>query len=487
MRPRRIWRHLLLIGALALLLTAIPLGTAGANGGTNGVYELYAGQDILVGELIVSNDTENLTVTFKMTGDYCMTGTHLQVEAELDDVPQTKKGNPIPGQFEYSEDHDCVYSYTYPPIPLDGLAAGDDVIIAAHADVKAPVDGDMCQVWQIGDVEAPVEYPDGNDYLSNYADEFNWPDATATTAGPGLAVVEPAFDDPFIVGFSDTEDFPYNSNANRGYADDFKVQWDGHLHFGGMLSVSWSPGQSAAEMKAISPGATPSTFSHTGAPTPGEGYFLDRYPLFEDQAELAPLGTDTHQIRFEHTKGDGTFWDWVRLERPCETDESAWSAGNDFSGKNWATYSTYEVQPVLIETVNVLSRNAAGTSNEVVSSVATLTNGDKYRLDASGTYRFANSATWGIADAQCSLRPNGTWQNGDVYTPTYPAYLEVMVDNGQFAWSPDTCDASHEYSGEVTGDGTTIQFTIRDACSLGSDGCYSDNSGFIPVDIYWLG
>ncbi len=152
MRSSSVWRVLLVVGALALLAAAVPVGAAGANGApVNGTYPLYAGQDILVGELIVSNDTENLSVTFNMTGDYCMTETHLQV-GDLEEV-QTKKGNPIPGQFEYSMDHDCVYEYTYPPIPLDGLAAGDPVDIAAHASVKAPIDSEMCEVWQIGDAE----------------------------------------------------------------------------------------------------------------------------------------------------------------------------------------------------------------------------------------------------------------------------------------------------------------------------------------------
>ena len=138
MRSRNVWRLLLLIGALALLAATVPIGAAGADTTTtNGTYTLYAGQDIPVGTLNVTNDTENLYITFAMDADYCMMETHLQV-GDLDSVQ--KRGNPAPGKFEYSMKHDCVYSYQY-TVPLDGLVAGDSIDIAAHAKVKAPVDG----------------------------------------------------------------------------------------------------------------------------------------------------------------------------------------------------------------------------------------------------------------------------------------------------------------------------------------------------------
>jgi hypothetical protein len=111
-----------------------------------------------------------------------------------------------------------------------------------------------------------------------------------------------------------------------------------------MLKVSWSPGASAAEQKVVSDGVATATFNATGSNRPGEGWFVDKYPLVEHSASIGPLPFGAHTINFEHTKGDGTFWDWIRLSKPCEQDETAWGDGTEFPGSNWATYFTYTVQ-----------------------------------------------------------------------------------------------------------------------------------------------
>lgn len=500
MRSRNIWRILLLLGALALLAAMVPMGAAGATGtSTNGTYTLYAGQDIPIGELTVTNDTENLYVTFTMDADYCMTETHLQV-GDLESVQ--KRGNPIPGKFEFSTEHDCVYSYTY-TVPFDGLVPGDPINIAAHAKVKAPVEGCSVELWQIGDVEASAVYPEGTpkagqELLTNYADEFNWvghdsyAPPTPYTMGPGLAKYEPPYANTFYAGVTPDNQFPWNSNYALGYATDLDVVWNGHLHFGGTLTVSWSPGRSAAEMKVLSPGLTPASFTHQGTTITGKGYFFDTYPVYQDVAAVAPLGTGTHTINFLQTKGDGTFWDWIRLERPCETEESAWSAGTDFSGKNWATYSTYTVEEVLVDTVQVPSDGSHVTSTDLVD-------GGGFELRASGTYRFANWGAAGIADAQYSYRkpgqipvgyvPDGNgfaWVNGkDLGSANY---LEVWVNGGAFDWQPsDAFQPDHRYNGHLTGDGGSVDFFIPDSCGGGVLGCYGDNSGHITVDVWWVG
>ena len=74
-----------------------------------------------------------------------MTETHLHIaNGSVVDIPQTKKGNPRPGQFDYSEEYEpCVNVYTY-VIPLEGLSG--EVYIAAHAAVQMEVEdgsGDM--------------------------------------------------------------------------------------------------------------------------------------------------------------------------------------------------------------------------------------------------------------------------------------------------------------------------------------------------------
>jgi hypothetical protein len=130
--------------------------------GTPGTITLYAGQDIPVGTVSVSNDGTNLYVTYNTTGGWVMTETHLAVATSLDVIPQTKKGNPIPGQFPYKhEDLGYVTSdpYEIPLVDL-GVGADDNLYIAAHAKVIRPIEDCWEPVWQIGDVESnPTAIP----------------------------------------------------------------------------------------------------------------------------------------------------------------------------------------------------------------------------------------------------------------------------------------------------------------------------------------
>ena len=61
---------------------------------------LWAGQNIDAGRLIISNDAENLYVTYQNAGDWVLTQTHVDIRAE---VPPPNE-NPAPGQFAYKTD-----------------------------------------------------------------------------------------------------------------------------------------------------------------------------------------------------------------------------------------------------------------------------------------------------------------------------------------------------------------------------------------------
>ena len=176
-------------GLILALVFAIPM-VAGANGG-DVTAELYAGQDIDAGDVNVSYDsvTGNLTVEFKVvTENWTLAETHVHVATSLEDIPQTKKGNPIPGKFDYSKQYSpCEQAPDPYVIPLE-WDYGETVYIAAHAKLR------------------------------------------------------------------------------------------------------------------------------------------------------------THTISSQHTQGDGTHGGRIRLEKPCGQRESAWGAGFDFPGKNWAMYFAYTVQ-----------------------------------------------------------------------------------------------------------------------------------------------
>lgn len=335
-----------LLMAVSLMLALVPAAALAHTGDDPFKTGLIAGQHTNVGDVLVWNDADYLYVKYVTTDSWCLTETHVAAASSPGEIPTTKKDNPIPGQFYFSSEYEpypCVQATDPFEIPLE-WAVGDPVYIAAHAVVVRPIDGCFETMWEIGDVEVVNE---GTGWLENYADEFNWGyPAGPTTAGPTLAVEQPPYTNPFIVGTTPTEEFPFNSNYNRSYATDFDVQWNGGLPFGGKLTISWSPGQSATEKKVVSDGFPTATFTAVGTPSPGQGWFLDKYPLVQNSVDVNSLSMGTHTINFQHTQGDGTYWDWIRLEKPCEQNETAWGDGTPFDGSNWATYFTYTIQGV---------------------------------------------------------------------------------------------------------------------------------------------
>jgi hypothetical protein len=97
--------------------------------------------------------------------DWEITETHLAVEDDFDNIPQTKKGSPKIGHFEYNEDSDefwdDYYSQLYAnapsetkivykiPLYVEGdhdWETGDTLYIAAHAVVEND-DGDEETSW----------------------------------------------------------------------------------------------------------------------------------------------------------------------------------------------------------------------------------------------------------------------------------------------------------------------------------------------------
>lgn len=118
-----------------VLLSALMIAIIGTFGTVSAeqIHNLVAGGDQVVGNVTVTNDGENISVTYTTTDGWLLNETHLHIATSYDGIPQTKKENPIPGQFEYSEEHECITTITY-VVPLDGLSG--EVYIAAHAAVQ---------------------------------------------------------------------------------------------------------------------------------------------------------------------------------------------------------------------------------------------------------------------------------------------------------------------------------------------------------------
>ena len=100
---------------VALSVTTVMMlfgaAKASADCGDPTVVTLYGGQTIDVGTVTISNDEtflgeKFLYIKYNTTGDWDLIETHLSVATDLDDIPQTKSGNPIPGKFQYKTEYD---------------------------------------------------------------------------------------------------------------------------------------------------------------------------------------------------------------------------------------------------------------------------------------------------------------------------------------------------------------------------------------------
>jgi hypothetical protein len=114
------------------------------NGCVATTVSLIAGQHIDAGTITVSNDENFIYVTYKSTNDYFIKETHLYV-GNCEAVPVNKKGNPVPGQFPYTNNHDYATSYMY-AVPIAAIGMGNCGCIAAHAAlVKLDASGNVIE------------------------------------------------------------------------------------------------------------------------------------------------------------------------------------------------------------------------------------------------------------------------------------------------------------------------------------------------------
>jgi hypothetical protein len=131
----------LLLAAAAVLPTVWGTPAQAQCSTSPTVVTLFAGRTMNAGTVTVTNDASNLYVQYATTSPWLLTEAHLAVADSLAGIPQTKKGNPVPGHFAYSATFDPeVTSFTF-TIPLGGFSTGQSLFIAAHAVVLAPDTG----------------------------------------------------------------------------------------------------------------------------------------------------------------------------------------------------------------------------------------------------------------------------------------------------------------------------------------------------------
>lgn len=142
-----------------MLLAMAPVLSAAE---TSEEIALLAGQDMEVGTVTVTNDGDQLCVTYALNDEAVADGwliyeTHLAVGASLDEIPQTNGNrwgtNPIPGLFPYGDDQlDGVEEWTQWIDIAEDWGWGDDLFIAAHAVIEKMDDTTYAETaWGEGD------------------------------------------------------------------------------------------------------------------------------------------------------------------------------------------------------------------------------------------------------------------------------------------------------------------------------------------------
>lgn len=312
--------------------------------------------------------------------------------------------------------------------------------------VAGSVMANTCEplVWQIGDVEAAQ--------MDNPCDEFNHP-----------TIVYGEQD--FYIGATPTSEFPWISRYDKDYAPIINIHFNADMPDGGLFSFSWSPGASGTETITVTLSLdgteTLGSITRNGTPNPA---WWGNYERFIESFDV-PSMTGDHILTITFSSGDGSVWDWLKLERTCPPPEPV-------------TCPKCTTQKYL-ETVIVPS------DGSTVWSVNVLQSGVKYLLEASGTYTYwpAQLPDAGTADAKYSLRPEGSynpgpgpqWISGDDLPSPWTNYLEVLVDSSAVSWGLFNLD--HIYKILLEGTNSQVGFKILDSY-------YGDNSGSLQVDIY---
>ncbi len=317
-------------------------GTAAADPPSTGfatsaaAYDLLAGQDELAGQVFVWDFDGDVYVQYVANHGWCITETHVEVAGDEPGIPQTNKGNPIPGQFSqgetFSECATLAGHYIFP----DAFSEGDDVVVAAHAAMRETI------------VEGP-----------SWATTVESSDQGVRK--DGTAVLDERSDgmEGLIADYQQGGDTTFFSLGFKG--DPLGPEPGGELAVGFDCKVVNGPGddlQVYEVTNGVYPLETAAVYASmdgvdwmelgtadNSIPVPGNP--AQRVSAFD----LGELPYATHVKLVDTTdptlagfpgNADGFDVDGVEALQDCVEFESAWGDGDRFVDRgNWATYSTY--------------------------------------------------------------------------------------------------------------------------------------------------
>ncbi len=346
--------------------------------------DLIAGQHIDVGEVEIWNDADYLYVKYIVDDEnWCLTETHLHVATDPDLIPQ-KNGNPIPGKFDYKGEHDCVYELIY-EIPLD-WDCNEEIYIASHAVVKKETDlADLpgLEAALPDQVTMIVVHPGTGFGAPSYFDASisggtildgtydNYCIDTDNTISPGTSYLANVYSSYGLLP-EGTVEYPENLDLvnwiiNQDYVG-MPSGCGGNYTYGDVQRAIWALVEDAQSTSGLGSWSQCRVDEILAAAyTSGDGFI----PGCGDRVAVILAPVDGSQV----TIAQVTF---IQVGVPClYIEETAWRGCEEFPGKNWALYSTYEI--VCCQEGIYLSDGGSGKStlNEVVlddgTQTATLT------------------------------------------------------------------------------------------------------------------
>jgi hypothetical protein len=195
----------------ALAVAALVLVPAGPSAGAAAPINLLAGQSTDVGDVTVQSDGTRVRLLTHADGA-CIAGLHAAVAGAPELIPQTKKGNAIPGQFPVAREYTPCTTESEVFVPLSGIPGyvpGQPIYVAVHADVVLPT-GETDSAWAEG-----TGFPGAN--WSSYTDVELLPtvltfDETALAEGAEQPIA------PGYGGLVWDQVGSYNPNGVWGYA-----------------------------------------------------------------------------------------------------------------------------------------------------------------------------------------------------------------------------------------------------------------------------
>jgi hypothetical protein len=320
--------------------------------------DLFAGRDIKVGEVIVTLNGSYIKVKYVVKDGWAIAETHLSVTNSLEEVPTANGGNPRTGLFNHHSRHEpAVTGYVYDNIPVDDIG---EIYILAHAEVKPVLhwktDLEAFNISLPETVVMKIDYPvwGSASYLKTTITEggllngtYNsWcidADNVIYNNTDYLVKVISSYDPEFInqdlvekpqnmamVNWIINQNFPGKTAPDLSvytYGDVQRAIWellDDDISESGL--GSWSQ----ERVRSII----------TAAATGGSGFM----PQCGEQIAVILSPVDIIKP-FQITATQIILTEFPSACQPvCGKSETAWAAGYDFGGSNWAKYFTFCVR-----------------------------------------------------------------------------------------------------------------------------------------------